>query len=417
MDIFNKIDKMMQADLGQFASVGHGYFTFPKLEGEVAPRMKYRGKEVLTWSLNNYLGLCNRPEVREVDAQAAKDYGLGYPMGSRMLTGNTEMHERFEREVSEFMGKEDAFLLNFGYQGIISIIQALVDRRDVIVYDQLSHACIMDGMMMTPAKRFVYRHNDMEQFEDRLKKAQRIVEKTGGGILVITEGVFGMKGDLGALDKIVAFKENYNFRLMVDDAHGFGVMGDKGIGTGEFLGVNDEIDVLFCTFAKSMASIGAFVCGDHRLIHYLRYNLRSQIYAKSLPMPLTIGALKRLELLKNAPDMRKRLWDVVNTLQSGLRERNFDIGITQSPVTPVYLKGGTDEAARLIIDLRENYHIFVSVVTYPVVEKGELMLRLIPTAAHTIEDVNETLDAFEEVRTKMEAGYYKEGSPIAMNLG
>lgn len=408
---------MMQTDLGQFAAVGHGYFTFPKLEGEVAPHMKYRGKDVLTWSLNNYLGLCNHPEVRAVDAQAAKDYGLGYPMGSRMLTGNTEMHERFEREVSEFMGKEDAYLLNFGYQGILSIVQALVDRKDVIVYDQLSHACIMDGMMMSPAKRFVFKHNDMEQFEDRLKKAKRITERTGGGILVITEGVFGMKGDLGALDKIVKFKEEYNFRLLVDDAHGFGVMGEKGIGTGEFLGVHDDIDVLFCTFAKSMASIGAFVCGDKKVISYLRYNMRSQIYAKSLPMPLTVGALKRLELLKNAPEMRKQLWDVVNTLQNGLKERNFDIGVTQSPVTPVYLKGGTDEAARLIIDLRENHGIFVSVVTYPVVEKGELMLRIIPTASHTIEDVNRTLDAFEIIRANMEKGYYKEGSPIAMNLG
>ena len=312
----------MQADLGQFAQVGHGYFTFPKLEGEIAPWMTFRGKKVLTWSLNNYLGLCNHPEIREVDAQAAKDWGLGYPMGSRMLTGNTDVHERFEREVSEFMGKEDAYLLNFGYQGIVSIVSALVDRRDVIVYDQLAHACIMDGMMMTPAKRFMYRHNDMEQFEDRLKKARRIVEKTGGGILVITEGVFGMKGDLGQLDEIVKFKEEYNFRLLVDDAHGFGVMGEKGIGTGEHLGVQDQIDVLFCTFAKSMASIGAFVCGDKRVIHYLRYNMRSQIYAKSLPMPLAVGALKRLEMLKNAPAMRKQLWDVVNTLQNGLRERH-----------------------------------------------------------------------------------------------
>ncbi|MEM0995774.1 MAG: pyridoxal phosphate-dependent aminotransferase family protein [Bacteroidota bacterium] len=416
MDIFDKIDRMMQADLGQFAQVGHGYFTFPKLEGELAPWMTFRGKKVLTWSLNNYLGLGNHPEIRRVDAEAARDWGLGYPMGSRMLTGNTEIHERFEREVAEFMGKEDAYLLNFGYQGILSIVAALVDRRDVIVYDQLAHACIMDGMMMTPAKRFMYRHNDMEQFEDRLKKARRVVERTGGGILVITEGVFGMKGDLGKIDEIVKFKEEYNFRLLVDDAHGFGVMGEKGIGTGEFLGVQDQIDVLFCTFAKSMASIGAFVCGNKKVLHYLRYNMRSQIYAKSLPMPLAVGALKRLEMLKNAPDMRKQLWDVVNNLQDGLRKRNFDIGITRSPVTPVYLKGGTEEAARLIIDLRENYNIFVSVVTYPVVERGELMLRIIPTASHTLEDVEYSLNAFEEIRSKMEKGYYKDGSPITINV-
>lgn len=398
----------MKADLGQFATIGHGYFTFPKLEGEVGPWMTFQGKKVLNWSLNNYLGLCNHPEVRKVDGDSAQRWGLGYPMGSRMLTGNSDIHERFEREAAAFMGKEDAYLMNFGYQGMVSIIQTLVDRHDVIVYDQLAHACIMDGMMMTPAKRFVYRHNDMEQFEDRLKKAQRIVEKTGGGILVITEGVYGMKGDLGALDKICKFKAQYGFRLLVDDAHGFGVMGETGQGVGEHLGVQDQIDVLFCTFAKSMAAVGAFVCGDRKVIHYLRYNMRSQIYAKALPMPLAEGALKRLELLKNAPDMRANLWKVVNALQSGLRERNFDIGITESPVTPVYLKGGTDEAAKIIIDLRTNYGLFVSVVTYPVVERGELMLRLIPTAVHTLEDVNYTLDAFGKVREKLESGYYRE---------
>lgn len=407
LDIFKKIDKMMQADLGQFATIGHGYFTFPKLEGEAGPWMNFNGKKVLNWSLNNYLGLCNHPEVRKTDAESAAKWGLGYPMGSRMLTGNSDIHERFEREAAEFMGKEDAYLLNFGYQGQVSIIQTLVDRHDVIVYDQLSHACIMDGMAMTPAKRFVFKHNDMEQFEDRLKKAKRIVEKTGGGILVITEGVFGMKGDLGALHEIVKFKEEYGFRLLVDDAHGFGVMGKTGQGVGEHYGVQEHIDVLFCTFAKAMASIGAFVCGDRKVINYLRYNMRSQIYAKSLPMPLAEGALKRLELLKNSPEMRSNLWNIVNVLQSGLRERNFDIGITQSPVTPVYLKGGTDEAAKIIIDLRSNYNLFVSVVTYPVVERGELMLRIIPTAMHTLEDVAYTLDAFSAVREKLESGVYK----------
>jgi len=397
----------MQADLGQFASVGHGYFTFPKLEGEVGPWMTFQGKKVLNWSLNNYLGLANHPEVRKTDGESATRWGLGYPMGSRMLTGNSDIHERFEREAAAFMGKEDAYLMNFGYQGMVSIVQSLVDRHDVIVYDQLSHACIMDGMAMSPAKRFVFRHNDMEQFEDRLKKAQRIVEKTGGGILVITEGVFGMKGDLGALDKIVQYKEKYGFRLLVDDAHGFGVMGATGQGTGEHLGVQDQIDVLFCTFAKSMASVGAFVCGDKKVVHYLRYNMRSQIYAKSLPMPLAEGAIKRLELLRTLPEMRSKLWEIVNAIQNGLRERNFDIGITQSPVTPVYLKGGTDEAAKIIVDLRTNYNLFVSVVTYPVVERGELMLRIIPTATHSLEDVAYTLDAFAAVREKLESGYYK----------
>lgn len=414
MDVFSKIEKMMSVDLGKFAELGHGYFTFPMLEGEVGPSMNFRGKKVLNWSLNNYLGLANHPEVRKADAEAAEKYGMAYPMGSRMLTGNSIYHEQFEREISEFMQKEDAFLMNFGYQGCVSIIQTLTDRHDVIVYDQLSHACIIDGMNLSLSKRFMFKHNDMAQFEDRLIKAKRITDKTGGGILVITEGVFGMKGDMGDLRSICAFKEKYNFRLFVDDAHGFGVMGATGIGTGEHYGVQDKIDVLFNTFAKSMAGFGAFVCGDKKVIQYLKYNLRSQIYAKTLCMPMTIGALKRLELLKNAPSIRQNLWNIVNTLQTGLRERGFDIGPTETPVTPVYLKGSTQEAANLIIDLRENHGIFVSVVTYPVVEKGVMMLRLIPTAEHTIEDVERTLDAFEVIRQKVADGVYLTMNPMAL---
>jgi glycine C-acetyltransferase len=405
LDIFDKIDRSM-GELGKYASQGHGYFTFPKLEGEISPRMTFRGKEVLCWSLNNYLGLANHPEVRQVDAEAAKEWGLGYPMGSRMLTGNSNLHEKFEDEASAFMGKEDTYLLNFGYQGMLSIIQSITDRRDVIVYDQLAHACIIDGMMLSLSKRFVYAHNDMNQLEDRLQKAMKITEKTGGGILVITEGVFGMKGDLGKLDEIVKLKEKYPFRLFVDDAHGFGVMGANGRGTPEHFGVMDQVDIVFNTFAKSMALIGAFVSGDEKVIKFLRYNMRSQIYAKSMPMPLVVGALKRLQLLREQPQLRENLWNIVNTLQHGLRSRGFDIGITQSPVTPVYLKGGTEEAAKLIIDLRENHRIFVSVVTYPVVERGELMLRIIPTAVHSPEDVEITLNAFEAIRDNMNKGVY-----------
>jgi len=410
LDIFDKIDRVMNTDLGQWADVGHGYFTFPKLEGEIGSRMKFRGKDVITWSINSYLGLANHPEIREVDAQAAKDWGLAYPMGSRMLTGNSDYHEQFEREAAAFMGKEDAFLLNFGYQGCVSIVQSLTDRRDVIVYDQLSHACIMDGMSMSMAKRLVFAHNDMEQLEDRLKKAERIVEKTGGGILVITEGVFGMKGTLGALDKIVALKKKYNFRIYVDDAHGFGVMGATGQGAPEHLGVMDEIDVLFCTFAKSMAGFGAFVTGDAKVIKYLRYNMRSQIYAKSLCMPMTVGAIKRLEMLRSMPELREKLWHIVRTLQHGLRARGFDIGNPQSPVTPVFMQGNPHLAGAIAYDLRENHGIFVSIVTYPVVEKGVIMLRMIPTAAHTEEDVMVTLDAFEKIRDNISKGVYANAS-------
>ena len=399
-------------ELGQYAEVGHGYFTFPKLEGEIGPRMNFRGKPVLNWSLNNYLGLANHPEIRKTDAEAAARWGFAYPMGSRMLTGNTVLHEKFEDMASEFVRKEDTFLMNYGYQAMVSIIQAITDRRDVIVYDQLSHACILDGMMLSLAKRFVFRHNDMEQFEDRLQKAQKITEKTGGGILVITEGVFGMKGDMGDLVGICKFKEKYNFRLLIDDAHGFGVMGEGGRGASEMQGVMDQVDLYFTTFAKAMAMIGAFVSGPAPIIRFIKYNLRSQIYAKSLPMPLVEGAIKRLELLQTQADLRSRLWNIVKQLQSGLRERGLDIGITQSPVTPVYLKGGTQEAAKMIVDLRENYGVFVSVVTYPVVEKGEIMLRLIPTADHTLADIKVTLDAFGEVAAKLKNGVYAAAPPV-----
>lgn len=399
----------MQMDLGRFAEFGHGYFTFPKLEGELGPWMYFQGKKVLNWSLNNYLGLGNHPEIRKVDREAAAEWGMAYPMGSRMLTGHTKYHEQFEREAAEFMGKEDSYLLNFGYQGCASIVQSLVGRKDVIVYDQLCHSCILDGMMMSGAKRFMFKHNNMEQFEDRLKKATALAEKTGGGIMVITEGIFGMKGDTGEVGEIVKFKERYNFRLFVDDAHGFGVIGDNGRGVGEFYNCMDEIDVVFCTFAKSMASIGAFVAGDKKVINFLRYNMRSQVYAKSLPMPLTIGALKRLEMLRTMPELREKLWSVVNALRAGLKERGYDIGGKNSAVTPVYLKGDHMEAARMIVDLRTNYNLFVSVVTYPVVEQGEIMLRMISTADHSLEDVEYTLNAFDEVAKKLEAGAYKEG--------
>jgi len=413
LDIFDKIDRNMSTDLGQYAAMGHGYLAYPKLEGEVGPRMKFRGKEVLVWSLNSYLGLANHPEIRKVDAEAAADWGLAYPMGSRVLTGNSTQHEDFERQAAEFMQKEAAFMLNFGYQGCLSIVHALTDRRDVIVYDQLSHACIMDGMSISLAKRFVFAHNDMEQLEKRLKQAQKITARTGGGILIITEGVFGMRGDTGKLDEIAVLKEKYNARLFVDDAHGFGVMGATGIGTGEHYGVQDKIDVLFNTFAKSMAGFGAFVCGDEKVVNYLRYNMRSQIYAKSLCMPMTVGALKRLDMLRTMPELREKLWHIVNTLQGGLRERGFDIGNTQSPVTPVYLHGTEQEAVGLVADLRENYKVFASPVVYPVVERGVIMLRLIPTAHHSTEDVAYTLDVFEKIREKINAGVYKSPEFVA----
>ncbi len=411
MDIFERIEKNAGGPIGMYQKFSHGYFSFPKLEGEIGPRMKFRGKEVLNWSLNNYLGLANHPEVREADAKGAAEFGMAAPMGARMMSGQTKYHEELERQLAEFVGKEDAFLLNYGYQGMLSIIDCLLSRNDAVVYDAEAHACIIDGLRLHTGKRFVYAHNDMESFHKQLDHASKVVAETKGGILVITEGVFGMKGDLGKLDEIVKFKKDYNFRLLVDDAHGFGTMGPGGKGTAAHFGVTDQVDVLFNTFAKSMAGIGAFVSSHKYIIDYLRYNMRSQTYAKSLPMPMVMGAFKRLELIKKHPEYQEKLWTITNALQKGFRDRGFDIGGTLSPVTPVYMKGDIPEATNLVVDLRENHNLFCSMVVYPVIPKGELILRIIPTAAHTLEDVEYTLNCFDSIRGKLLAGEYKKPMP------
>ncbi|MDX9947260.1 MAG: aminotransferase class I/II-fold pyridoxal phosphate-dependent enzyme [Bacteroidales bacterium] len=405
MDIFNKIKTNMGA-LGQYSALAHGYFMFPKLEGEIAPKMMFRGKQVLAWSLNNYLGLANDPEVRKADAEYTEQYGLAYPMGARMMSGQTTNHERFEKMAAEFEMKEDAYLLNYGYQGMVSIINALVDRHDVIVYDSESHACIMDGLRLHFGKRFVYAHNDMASCEKQLQRATKLVAESGGGILVITEGVFGMAGDLGKLDEIAEFKKKYNFRLLVDDAHGFGTMGANGRGTGEHFGVQDQIDVYFATFAKAMAGIGGFVASKKEVINYLRYNLRSQIYAKALPMAMTLGAIKRLELIQTKPEYREKLWTIVRALQSGLRDAGLDLGKTESPVTPVFFTCPLEIVTQLIYDLRENYNIFCSAVIYPVVPRDVVMLRIIPTASHSLKDVEYTVNAFREIKRKVDNDEY-----------
>ncbi len=405
MDIFQKF-RANQGEIGRHMKKVHGYFAFPKLEGEINARMNFRGKEVLTWSLNNYLGLGNHPEVRKADAEATEKYGLAYPMGARMMSGQTKKHEQLERELAEYVGKEDAFLLNYGYQGMVSIIDAVCGRNDVVVYDSESHACILDGVRLHMGKRYVYPHNNIDNLRKQLERATKLAEKQGGGILVITEGVFGMSGDLGKLDEIVKLKGEFEFRLLVDDAHGFGVMGKTGAGAPEHFGVTDKIDLHFGTFAKAMAGIGGFVAGKSDVIYYLRYNMRSQTYAKSLPMPMVIGALKRLEMMRTRPEFREKLWTVVNALQKGLKEAGFDLGRTNSPVTPVYMKGGVSEATHLVYDLRENHGVFCSMVVYPVIPKGEIILRLIPTAMHSLEDVEYTLKAFKAVRKKLEADEY-----------
>ena len=404
-DLFERIQNN-KGPLGKWASQAEGYYVFPKLEGDLGPRMQFHGKEILNWSINDYLGLANHPEVRKADTEAAIKYGAAYPMGARMMSGQTDYHVQLENELAAFVMKESAYLLNFGYQGMVSTIDALVTKNDIIVYDVDSHACIIDGVRLHMGKRFTYKHNDLESMEKNLQRATKMAKETGGGILFITEGVFGMRGQQGKLKEIVEFKKKYTFRLLVDDAHGFGTLGKTGAGAGEEQGVQDQIDVYFSTFAKSMANIGAFIAADKDIIDYLKYNLRSQMFAKALPMIQTIGSLKRLEMLRTMPELKDKLWENVNALQNGLKGRGFNIGDTNTCVTPVYLEGSIPEAMMLVNDLRENYHIFLSIVVYPVVPKGIILLRMIPTSSHTIEDINETLDAFEAVREKLVNGTY-----------
>ncbi|MFA6152133.1 MAG: aminotransferase class I/II-fold pyridoxal phosphate-dependent enzyme [Chitinophagaceae bacterium] len=405
----NLLEKVLQklGPLGAHAHYAHGYFTFPRLQGDLGSKMSFQGEEKLVWSLNNYLGLANCPKVRKADEEGAKLYGLAYPMGARMMTGNTFLHERLELELSEFVRKEDTFLLNYGYQGMLSIIDSLVDRHDVIVYDAEAHACIIDGLRLHIGKRFVFKHNDIDDLKKQLVRAKKIANENNGGILVITEGVFGMRGDLGKLKEISQLKEEFDFTFLVDDAHGIGVMGINGSGTGEELGVQDSIDLYFATFAKSFAAIGAFVSGNKDVIQYLRYNMRSQIYAKALPMPIVFGAIKRLEIIRTTPDLREQLWEITWALQSGLKNAGLDIGNTESPVTPVYLNGTIEEATSLVRDLRENFNIFCSMVVYPVVPQGVIILRLIPTAVHTFDEVKRTVNTFIEIKKNLVAGKYK----------
>jgi glycine C-acetyltransferase len=405
VDLFDKRDSK-NTPLGQHQKLA-GYYVFPELQGEIKSKMKFNGKEVLVWSINNYLGMANHPKIRKSDTNATKEFGLAYPMGSRLLTGQTSFHKRLENELAEFTQKEESYLLNYGYQGMLSLIDSLVDRNDVIVYDSEAHACIFDGVRLHIGKRFVFHHNDINDIDKQLNRANNIVKKTKGSILVITEGVFGMSGDLGKLDEIIKLKSKYEFRLIVDDAHGFGTMGKTGAGTGEHFGVQENIDLYFSTFAKSMAGIGAFVSGDKRIIEYLRYTMRSQIFAKALPMPFVIGGLMRLKVLKSESELREKLWRNVAKLQTGLKNEGFDLGNTESPVTPVYLKGSTEEAIKLNMDLREKYSIFCSLVIYPVVPKGIIMIRIIPTAEHTVSDVDFTIGAFKEITNNLKSGKYQ----------
>ncbi len=405
-DLFQRITEN-KGPLGKWASIAEGYFVFPKLEGPISNRMIFNGKEVITWSVNDYLGLANNPEVRDIDSKAAIKFGSAHPMGARMMSGHTDLHEKLEKIVADLVNKESAYALNFGYQGILSTIDTLVSKNDVIVYDTDSHACIIDGVRLHLGKRFTYKHNDIESLEKNLIRASKVAKSTDGGILVISEGVFGMRGEQGKLKEIVKLKEKYKFRFLVDDAHGFGTLGKNGSGTGDEQGIQNEIDIYFATFAKSIASTGAFIAGSKEVIDFLKYNMRSQMFAKSLQSVLVYGIIKRVEMMKSRPEFREKLWKNVSSLQEGLKNRGFDIGNTQSCVTPVYLKGSIPEAMVLVKDLREKYGIFCSIVVYPVIPKGLILLRLIPTASHTTKDIEVTLEAFSSIRDKLNNGKYK----------
>ena len=407
MEIFERIRKQ-RGPLGQYAARGEGYYMFPELKGEIGSRMDFHGKEVVVWSINNYLGLANHPEVRKADAEAAKKWGLAYPMGARLMTGETSLHKELENKLAAYVYKEAAAVVNYGYPGVVSSIDALLSRRDAVVYDAESHGCIVDGTRLHLGERFSYKHNDAESLEQNLERATKWATEKGGGVLVVTEGVFGMRGDQGILKEIVELKKKFKFTFYVDDAHGFGTLGEGGRGAGVEQGVQDGIDIYFSTFAKSFASIGGFLAGDADIIQYLQYAMRSQIHAKSLPMPLVEGNLKRLELMQQHPEYKEQLWHIATTLQNGLKARGFDIGTTNTVVTPVYLYGTPFEATQLVHDMRESYGVFTSMIIYPVIPKGMVLLRMIPTAAHTDADVEQTLNAFSAVAEKLKAGAYQD---------
>lgn len=406
VDIFKKIQSNL-GPLGKYSNQIHGYFTFPKLEGEIGPHMKFRGKEVLNWILNDYLGLANLPEVRQADIEVVTKWGLAYPMGSRVLSGQTNLHEQLESELAEFVGKENAYVLNAGYQGMISVITTLCSRHDVVVYDSEVHASVIDGVHLHIGKRFVYQHNNMESLEKQLKRAVAVADKQQGGVLVITEGVFAVSGELSQLDQITALKDKYDFRLLLNDAHGFGTMGVTGAGTAEHFDVQNKVDLYFAVFSNTMGTFGGFVAGKEQIINYLRYNMRSQIYSKSLPMTIVAGILKRFEILKARPELRKQLWKTTHTLQKELKASGFNIGNTNSMITPVFFSVGIPEATNMVMDLRENYSLFCAIISYPTIQKGQLLLQLTPTSSHTIEDIEYTIKALTSVRANLEAGQYR----------
>lgn len=414
LDIFDRIKKDTGGPIGQYIDKGYGYYMFPRLEGELGPHMTFNGIEILNWSLNNYLGLANHPEVRKADAEAAKKWGLAYPMGARMMTGHTRLHEKLERVFADFEKKEDAFLFNFGYQGIVSTIDALSSRHDVLVYDAESHACLLDGIRLHVGEKYKFRHNDIVDCERVLARACAKAEENGGGVLLITEGVFGMTGALGIIDQIAALKKKYNFRILIDDAHGFGLLGKGGRGTSEHLNCMDEVDIYIAAFAKSMASIGGFVAAPSYIIKYLRTNMRSQMYAKSMPMALVEGNLKRMEIIDSpeGDEQRKKCWEITRAIQEGFVKEGFNIGEAQACVTPVHIAGGLAQATKMAKDLRENYRVFCSMVIYPVIPKGMVIFRIVSTAAHTMEDVEYTLNAFKEIKAKLDAGMY-DGDDLA----
>lgn len=400
-DVFAKCDTE-GGYFGKYRRAKDKYFTQPVLEGPIGPRMQFEGREVITWSINNYLGLAGDPDIHERARRTVETHGPWTPMGSRLMTGNSNRHMALEARLARFVGKEASVVFNYGYMGVIGTIHSLVDEADTVLIDSLSHACIVDGALLASrGKQFrVFRHNDMESLEEQLKAANA---NRRGGLLLVTEGLYGMTGDQAPLAPICDLKDLYEARLLIDDAHGFGVMGPTGAGTAEHQGVQDRVDLYFGTFAKSFAAIGGVTAGDERVVDYIRYNARPNIFAKSLPMIYVEAVDAALDLVEKGSDRREQVWHIAHRLQAGLSALGYDLGSTDSPITPVYIPAGSEETAvRAIRLMRSTYGIFVSAVTYPVVPRGVVLFRLTATAAHTDDDVDRTLEAFEKLRNDLD---------------
>ncbi|MCH9633796.1 MAG: 8-amino-7-oxononanoate synthase/2-amino-3-ketobutyrate coenzyme A ligase [Chlamydiae bacterium] len=390
---------------GLFSNVREGkdnYYAQPILEGPLGPHMTFNGQKMIVWSINDYLGLAGHPEPTARAKEVLEAFGTAYPMGARLMSGFTQNHQTFEAKLAKFAQKESALLFNYGYLGVLGVITSIMGPRDTVIIDHDSHACIVDGAKLATTRRNqfrVFRHNDMDHLEKILKS---INQDRKGGILIVTDGIYGMTGEVAPLKEICALKEKYNARLLVDDAHGIGIMGATGRGTGEHLGVQDKIDLYFSTFAKCFAGIGGFVAGDKEIIEHITWNARPVIFAKNLPLIYSDSLSATLDVIEREPERREKLWEIATYMQRRFKEEGFDIGNTTSPITPVFLSiSGLEAIKDAIHILREEFHIFASGVMYPVVPRGVFLLRLVPSCRHTFDDVNKTIEAFIQIKERI----------------